>query len=60
MQRLSASHVASPLQPKALAAAYVHHTTSTTPLSAAVLYSSVASAVGKPRPGQLRGGQRVP
>ena len=36
------------LSPKAVAAAYVHHTTSTTPLTAAVLYSSVASAFGNP------------
>ena len=40
--------LAAMLSPKALAAAYVHHTTSTTPLSAAVLYSSVASAFGNP------------
>ena len=46
LQRLSASHVASPLQPKAGGAVRLHSATALGCVEALVLFSSVASAMG--------------
>ena len=51
LQRLSASHVASPLQPKAGGAVRLHSATALGCVEALVLFSSVASTVGNPGQG---------